>query len=223
MSFETGAYQNAVATLNPAGAPHPAPGDPSFAVRVKPVDAVFTLSLSDSCSIPNHISVQFGGHPLAYGVESTRWVKNKKRVVSLMPTPGSAPGAVPTPLFVIRSFGSGTRFFRIYNAATDEVVITVRTRDPSSSDKERLIRPHAFGWFGEDTSLAPFFSVDGDAWSSGCRAIGQPHREPLFTLSKLGLNCQYALLVEPHLDSALMLACTIGLLDLYGPASARII
>lgn len=58
MSFETGAYQNAVATLNPAGAPHPAPGDPSFAVRVKPVDAVFTLSLSDSCSIPNHISVQ---------------------------------------------------------------------------------------------------------------------------------------------------------------------
>lgn len=167
--------------------------------------------------------VQFGGHPLAYGVESTRWVKNKKRVVSLMPTPGSAPGAVPTPLFVIRSFGSWTRFFRIYNAATDEVVITVRTRDPSSSDKERLIRPHAFGWFGEDTSLAPFFSVDGDAWSSGCRAIGQPHREPLFTLSKLGLNCQYALLVEPHLDSALMLACTIGLLDLYGPASARII
>lgn len=58
MSFETGAYQNAVATLNPAGAPHPAPGDPSFAVRVKPVDAVFTLSLSDSCSIPNHVSVQ---------------------------------------------------------------------------------------------------------------------------------------------------------------------
>lgn len=63
--------------------------------------------------------------------------------------------------------------------------------------------------------------LGGDA--ERCRAIGQPHREPLFTLSKLGLNCQYALLVEPHLDSALMLACTIGLLDLYGPASARII
>lgn len=58
MSFETGAYQDAVATLNPAGAPHPAPGDPSFAVRVKPVEAVFTLSLSDSCAIPNHLSVQ---------------------------------------------------------------------------------------------------------------------------------------------------------------------
>lgn len=58
MSFETGAYQDAVATLNPAGAPHPAPGDPSFSVRVKPVEAVFTLSLSDSCDIPNHLSVQ---------------------------------------------------------------------------------------------------------------------------------------------------------------------
>lgn len=58
MSFETGAYQDAVATLNPAGAPHPAPGDPSFAVRVKPVEAVFTLALSDSCAIPNHLSVQ---------------------------------------------------------------------------------------------------------------------------------------------------------------------
>lgn len=58
MSFETGAYQDAVATLNPAGAPHPAPGDPSFAVRVKPVEAVFTLSMSDSCAIPNHLSVQ---------------------------------------------------------------------------------------------------------------------------------------------------------------------
>lgn len=142
--------------------------------------------------------------------------------MSLMPAPGSAVGAVPTPLFIIRTFGAWTRFFRVYNPATDEVVISVRKDDPSSGEKERSIRPNTFGWFGDDTSVAPFFSVDGDAWSTGCRAIGQPHREPLFTLSKLGLNCQYALLVEAHLDSALMLACTIGLLDLYGPGSARI-
>lgn len=166
--------------------------------------------------------VQFGGLPLAYRVVSSRWVKNKKRVVSLMPTPGSATGAVPTPLFIIQTFGAWARFFRIYNATTNEVVITVRKDDPSSGDKERSIRQNAFGWFGDDTSVAPFFSVDGDAWSTGCRAIGQPHREPLFTLSKRGLNCEYALLVEPHLDSALMLGCTIGLLDLYGPDSARI-
>lgn len=166
--------------------------------------------------------VQFGGLPLAYGVTSSRWVKNKKRVVSLMPAPGSVTGAVPTPLFIIRTFGAWARFFRVYNAVTNEVVITVRKDDPSSGDKERSIRQNAFGWFGDDTAVAPFFSTDGDAWSTGCRAIGQPHREPLFTLSKRGLNCQYALLVEPHLDSALMTACSIGLLDLYGPASARI-
>lgn len=149
-------------------------------------------------------------------------MKNKKRVVSLMPAPGSAPGAEPTPFFIIKTFGAWTRYFKVYNATTGEVVVTVRKRDPTNSDATRLIRPHAVGWFGDDTSLAPFFSVDGDTWSTGCRAIGQPHREPLFTLKKRGLNCQYALYVEPHLDSALVLACTIGLLDLYGPASARI-
>jgi len=141
-----------------------------------------------------------------------------------MPIPGSPPNALPTPLFYIKLYGAWSRYFRIYNATTNECVVTVLTRDPSQIyGSDRVIRSQSYGWFGENTSVAPFFSVDGDAWSSGCRVFGAPHREPLFTLSKQGLSSQYGLLVEPHLDSALMLACAIGLLDLYGPSSARII
>lgn len=169
------------------------------------------------------MTVPFGGLSRAYGVDSARWVKNKRRVVSLMPPPGAGAGAEATALFVVRSYGTWSRYFRIMNAATGEVVVTVLTRDSNSeAGGGRSIRPQAYGWFGHDTSLAPFFSIDGDAWSVGCRVIGQPHREPLFAVSKQGLHSQYGLLVEPHLDSALMLACTIGLLDLYGPPSARL-
>jgi len=156
-------------------------------------------------------------------VQSTRFLKNKKRTVSLMPKPGSPPDALPTPLFIIKLYGVWSRYFRIYNATTSECVVTVMTRDPSKTDSsDRTIRSQSYGWFGDNTSVAPFFSVDGDAWSSGCRVVGAPHREPLFTLSKQGYANQYGLLVEAHLDSALMLACAIGLLDLYGPSSARL-
>jgi len=58
MSFETGTYQNAVAMLNPAGAPHPLPGDATFPVRVRPGEAVFLMKLTDSCDIPNALVVQ---------------------------------------------------------------------------------------------------------------------------------------------------------------------
>jgi len=58
MSFETGAYQNAVAMMNPAGAPHPAPGDSTFPVRVRPAEAVFLIKLTDSCGIPNALVIE---------------------------------------------------------------------------------------------------------------------------------------------------------------------
>lgn len=58
MSFQSGAYQDAVATLNPAGAPHPSPGDATFTLRVRPVESVFLMKMTDMCDIPNGLVVQ---------------------------------------------------------------------------------------------------------------------------------------------------------------------